>query len=322
MLLPKKTAALTVGFIAVLSAVSIAQNPAPADAEPSKSAADVLILSEDATLEWIEKADVAALREGTLKSMELQIGMQVAKGGEIGKLHDEIAALTTAKAAIAANAKASREKATAQKRLAEAVVARNQRLQSRGPDYVSKEEIEKAVAEVYVAEAMVGEANEKLLSDKAEYELAKRVLEEHTILAPFSGVVYERLKNPGESVRANEPVVRLGNLDKLRAWAYVPLDYVTRIKEGQEVEIQLRLQGSRNAPLAIEQKKFRGKITFVDPQVAPEVAAAVRIGAEFENKNRELRPGFKATMTIFLTPETAPAARTVGANTQPAGAGR
>ena len=36
-------------------------------------------------------------------------------------------------------------------------------------------------------------------------------------MAPFDGVVIKRMKNPGESVRANEAVVELGNLDKLRA---------------------------------------------------------------------------------------------------------
>ena len=322
MLFPKKTLLLA-GWLPSRSyhAVSIARIlPCPA-AESPRSNTDVLVITEEATLEWIETADVAALREGVVKSIELQIGMEVAENGVIGKLHDEIADLTAKKAFIAANAKATQEKAKAQKRLAMAVVARNERLQRHGPDYVSKEEVEKAIAEVYVAEAMEGEAIEKLALDKAEYDLARRVLDEHIIKAPFSGVVYERLKNPGESVRANEPVVKLGNLDKLRAWTYVPIDYVSRIKEGQEVEIQLRLQGARNTPLAIEQKRFRGKITFVDPQVAPTADRAVRIGAEFDNKNRDLRPGFKAVMTVYLTPEGA-APRTIGANTPPAGAGR
>lgn len=322
MLFPKKTAALAAGFIAALSAVSLAQNPARPAPDAARQSADILVPEEPATLEWIEKADVAALREGVVKEVELQIGMEVAANGVIGRLHDEIADLTMKKAQIAAKAKASLEKAKAQKRLAMAVVARNERLQKHGPDFVSKEEIEKAWAEVFVAEAMEGEAKEKLAIDDAEYNLAKRVFDEHVIRAPFSGVIYDRLKNPGESVRANEPVVKLGNLDKLRAWTWVPLEYVTRIKVGQEVDIQLQLQGSQNTPLPLEQKKFRGKISYVDPQVAPIKDVAVRIAAEFDNKSHELRPGFKATMTIYLTPEKAPTARAVGANTQPAGVDR
>ena len=100
-------------------------------------------------------------------------------------------------------------------------------------------------------------------------DLTKRTLLEHTIVAPFDGVVIERMKHPGESVRANEAVVRLGNLDKLRVFGYVPLDFAFAVKEGAIVEFQARVSGSRTARLPIEQRKFRGKITFVDPQIQP-----------------------------------------------------
>ena len=54
--------------------------------------------------------------------------------------------------------------------------------------------------------------------------------------------------------------------------------------------------------MPIEQKRFRGKITFVDPQIQPVAETAVRIFAEFENKDHELRPGLKGVMTIYLDP--------------------
>ena len=38
-------------------------------------------------VDWIEKSDVAALREGVIEKMELQIGMPVKKDGAIGILH-------------------------------------------------------------------------------------------------------------------------------------------------------------------------------------------------------------------------------------------
>ena len=69
-----------------------------------------------------------------------QIRTPVAKGGQIGKLHDDIAFLTMKEGRIAANAKASIERPRRTRRLAKpsshainASVAR--------PDYVSKEEI-------------------------------------------------------------------------------------------------------------------------------------------------------------------------------------
>jgi RND family efflux transporter MFP subunit len=190
-----------------------------------------------------------------------------------------------------------------------AVVARNKRLIARDPNYVSKEEQSKAEAEVNVAEAMMIEAEEKVELDKADLKLAEQALDEHTIRAPFDGVVINRLKNPGETVRANEAVVTLGNLDKLRAWTWVPLDFLHRVKEGGIVEIQPRLDRTQGGtPLPIENKKFRGKITFVDPQILPEAETAVRIYAEFDNRSHELLPGMKARMTIYLAQEDAPTA--------------
>ena len=85
---------------------------------------------------------------------------------------------------------------------------------------------------------------------------------------------------------------------------------MTRVKEGQEVEIQPRLIGTKNGPLPIEQKKFRGKITFVDIQIAAVAEEAVRIYAEIENPTHELLdPGFKAQLTIDLGEGTLHASR-------------
>ena len=85
---------------------------------------------------------------------------------------------------------------------------------------------------------------------EAELRLAIQTLEEHTIRAPFDGIVIKRMKHPGESVRANEAVVLLGNLNQLAADAYVPLEYAFRVKEDQIVEIQPQLTGARSDPTA------------------------------------------------------------------------
>src|SRR5580704_15279238 len=102
MLLPKKAAALTAGFLASLSVATLAQQSAPIPQAP-RAGAETLPLDELATLEWIEKADVAAIREGVIESMELWPGMTVRKGGTIGALHKETAELTVRKAELAAH---------------------------------------------------------------------------------------------------------------------------------------------------------------------------------------------------------------------------
>jgi len=306
MLFPKKITALAVGIMAVVAAASNAQGPAATSPTPET------LFVQDVTLEWIEKSDVAALREGVIESIELKQGMKAIKGKPIGRLHQELAELTVAKALLTSEAEATIRKAQAQRQLAIEVLARSKQLNRKNPGSVSIEEIRKSEAEIQVADEMTNEAIEKQALDKADLKLAKQALDEHTILSPIDGLVIERLKEPGEGVRANEALVRIGNLDRLRGWAYIPLPFIYRVKEGQIVDLQVRLGGD-----PVEQRKFRGKITFVDPQVQVFGENAVRVYAEFENPDHMLRPGSKAVMTVYFGSEAgaANASPTVGSRT-------
>ena len=304
MTIPKAIAAVAAGSLMLLGAAAVAQSgggQAPSEGQ----AVQALVLPDLAHLDWIEKSAVAALREGVVEKMELQIGMPVKAGGTIGVLHRRFAYLTVEKAKRQAESVGPLEKAQAQEEVAASVVALDRRLNLRKPGMVAAEEISKHEGELKAASAMIKEAEENRKIAAAELELAVQTYKEHIIEAPFDGIVTKRMKNPGESVKANDAVVELGNLGRLAADAYVPLEYAYRVKEGQVVEIQPHTRS--RTPLPVEKKKFRGKITFVDPEIQPVAETAVRIRAEFENPGWELRPGLDARMTIFLTPEAAAA---------------
>jgi len=305
MSLSKPVAALAAGCL-LMSVAALAQTGGAAS-RPADSGIQAIDLAELARIDCIERSDVACLREGVIQKMELQIGMPVKEGGTIGVLHREMAELTVTKNKLQADSIGPSEKAAAQKEVAVSVVARNVRLNDRKPGMASAEDVAKAEGELKVAVAQVLEAKENRGIAASDLALAVQTLKEHTIVAPFDGVIIKRMKNPGESVRANEAVVQLGNLYKLSANAYVPLDFAFRVKEGQIVEIQPRVTQRRGEPLAIEKKRFRGKITFVDPQIQPVAETAVRIRAEFENPTGELRPGLMVQMTVFLNTEVAAA---------------
>lgn len=295
---PLKTAAsLALGTLATLSAAAFGQG----GAAPAPSAATLVLDSHEnlATIQWIQVSDVAALREGVIEKMELQLGDVVQEGGVIGTLHKEIAELTVSKSKLAAENQGPALKAEAAKEVAAAVVARNRRLLQRKPDLVSQEEVTKAEGELKVAEAQLKEAQEQDAINEAELALAEQMLKDHTIVAPFGGVVIKRYKEPGESVQANVAVVKIGNLSELAASAFVPLEYVSRVKVGQVVELQPRLEGT-SGDQPIERRTFRGVIKFVDPEIQPINETAVRIRVEFKNTDLALKPGLKAAMTIFL----------------------
>ncbi len=317
MAMTKRIAALAAGCLFLLSVAALAQSDGPApERAGGPQAYEPLVLKVSLItgprLDWFERSDVAALREGVIEQMELKIGMQVKKGGTIGTLHHEMAELTVRKNQLQAEqvspkqkAEALKEKAEAQKEVAISVVARNKRLNERLPGTVSAEDVAKAEGELKVAEgerkvgmAQILEAVENRKIAEAELALAVQTLKEHTIVAPFDGIIINRYKNPGESVRANEKVVWLGNPYKVCVDPYVPLEYADRVKVGQVVEIEL--SKSHEEPLLFEKRKYRGKITFVSPEVQTVGETGVRVRAEFDNPDLELHPGFLARVTIFV----------------------
>ena len=169
-------------------------------------------------------------------------------------------------------------------------MARNNRLNARKPGMVSAEDVAKDEGELKVAEAMTKEAEEQQAVAKAELDLAEQILKEHTILAPFDGVVIKRDETPRRECAGQRGGRR----------ARQALKAVRQCLRAA----RLRLQGERRAgssrsspgsisnrgePLPIEKKKFRGKITFVDPQIQAVAETAVRIRAEFDNPDFELR---------------------------------
>jgi RND family efflux transporter MFP subunit len=295
MTLNPKAVALSLGLVSILSIVTIAQAQKPGQAET--------LVVDDASIDWFQKSDVSALREGVIDRMELRLGKEVGKKGDvIGYLHKEVADLAVKEAEIQARGQGAILKAKAQRRLAMAVVQRNMALLAKNIQYVSGEEREKAEAELEAAEASLIEANDTQDLAKAKLDSARRAAEEHIIRAPFAGQILEEYKHEGESVRANEPVIKLGNLDTVRVWAFIPIEYYSRIAPGSEVSIQVKL-GSTRGKQPIEMKQFRGVISSVDKSIQAVGETTVRVYADLDNPTHELMPGLKATMTILLKPD-------------------
>jgi len=297
MSLNRKAVALSVGLLIPFSAATTAQ---------SQRADPQTLVVDDATIDWVQQSNVSAQRPGVIDKIELRIGKEVGRAGDvIGILHKETADLSVKEAEIQANGQGAIMKAEASKRLAAAVVNRNELLNRKVPNSVSGEEVQKAQAEFLMAKAGEREAADTQDLAKAKLASAQQAAAEHVIRAPFAGIVIEEFKHEGESVQANEAVIRLGNLDRVRVWTYIPIEYAYRVAIGTEIEIQPRLvQGNRTGRHPIEQKKFRGVVTFVDPTLQAQGESGVRVYAEIDNPAHELRPGLKATMTFFLRPET------------------
>lgn len=281
-----------------------AQQPSPGRAarEAARLEGDSLIILGN--IDWLQKSEVAALREGVLKKLELREGMFVKKGGQIGQLHDEIARLSAAKAKVAAESKGNLERAKASQLLAKSVIARDLNLIRKNA--IPTEEVEKHQAELLVAEADILRASEEIKLAAAEANLAERAVDEHTITAPFDGIIMNVMKREQESVRSNEPVVTLGNTEVFRVTTFIPVEFAYRVRVGQDVLIRPFVA---DIDLPVEKTVYRGKISFVDHEIQAVAETAVRVFVEVPNVDQQLRPGLQAELTVRLAdPGAAPAA--------------
>jgi RND family efflux transporter MFP subunit len=255
------------------------------------------------TMTWLEESKVSALRDGVIRQMEFQIGARVSQGTVIGSLYDDLAKLNLAKSEIAAKSVGTLKEAEAQRQLAVAKLARLRRLDPRGKGFVSPEELDEAEANVNLTVAKVKTATEQIDLANADVAVQRQVMEEHKILAPFAGVITQRLRDPGEAVHANEPVVHLGKLDQLLFSGWIPIETSFAIQENSPVEVVPMIEG---ADLPIERMKFRGKVISVSKEVSELRRTEVRVLAVIENPPNEanpkleLSPGMRVEMTVFL----------------------
>lgn len=294
-----KSVAVAAGISSLFAAAVLAQGPGVArNANP---AGDNVVIGGH--LDVIQRSDVSSLREGVIEEIERHPGHEVKKGDHLGSLFDKTAELNLAKTQVQAANTGAIAKGEAQQSQALADLARSKRLNEINPGSVSREQVDKQVADTKFAAAIIQEAKENQAVNQAEAAIAKQILEEHKIKAPIDGMIIEVLKHPGEKVGANEPVLRIVDINKLRFRGFVPIDVAYRLRPNDTVQIRPTIEG---ADLPIERMTFPAKITFIAPQVQTVVKNEVEIHAELENprdpetKEHLLRDGLKADMTITI----------------------
>jgi len=154
-----------------------------------------------------------------------------------------------------------------------------------------------------VTERARDEATANSETARAALELAKVRLSKHTIRAPFSGVVGIRKVSPGAYVAIGQPIVNIEKIDTLKVEFKLPELFLSQIKVGQEVEVEVD---------ALPGKTFPGTIYAIDPQVDVN-GRALSIRAKLPNPDLVLRPGLfvrimvkgVAKRNVLVVPESA-----------------
>lgn len=183
----------------------------------------------------------------------------------------------------------------------------------------SREEFEQATSVLRKAEAEAAAQRQRLLllgvtpQRVAALRGSAQVSSEVALPAPTGGTVISRAANPGEVVEANKEILRVADLSNVWVVGQVFERDLARVRTGS---------GASVTSDAYPGRVWRGRVTYVDPQLDPSTRTA-QVRVEVANPGQALKlgmfvnVGFGATGTAEATAPTVPASavQTVGGRT-------
>lgn len=194
-------------------------------------------------------------------------------------------------------------------------------------DSVDVAALEALRAERRLAEVQFNRASDllkKRVTSKSEFDEARarfdaavaRVKQQQAVIkrkiihAPFTGLAGIRQVSLGEYLEAGASIVSLQALDPIYADYTLPERYLTRVKSGQVVKLQLD---------ALPGEVFSGSISAVNPGVDTGTRT-LKVRATLDNAGGKLRPGMFAEVTtitdaaetVLTLPKTAISFNTYG----------
>ena len=218
---------------------------------------------------------ISAEVSGHVKTFNVDIGDRVNKGDVLLRLDREMEALTL-KAYQAATLQATEELSEARRRYESGKRLREQ-------NSISKEESDQRHAQVKILEAA-------LQRQQAEEQKQQVVVKNHTIRAPFSGVVSEKLTEVGEWIDTGKPVLTLIAMDQLRIDFQAPQELFTQVNNNSSLTISLD---------ALKDKKFSASVDAIVPVSDPD-ARTFLIRAKIKENDINMTPGMSAQGLLQL----------------------
>lgn len=263
----------------------------------------------------IHEVNVPAKRNGVLMKLEKHEGDEVEKSTTIANIDDRdaqarvrAAELRQKQAQMQAENTQRIKAAKLATKVAEFEHEQSVKINERSPGTVSEVELKQLDARVkqldltaQVEERAVEEAKVLALEREEEIVIARNDLQDREVKSPLSGVVAEVFHDEGEWLQQGEPIMRVIQMDRLKAEAYVSENDVRPDEiRGRQVVIVVK-------PRNREPERFdKCSVQFVSPEVEP--GGRYRIWAEVPNRQWPgstqwiLRPGMVAEIAILLDP--------------------
>ncbi len=185
-------------------------------------------------------------------------------------------------------------------------LAKDDALPERSMDQ-SKAALDAADQQLRAAQLAVEVARRGVAVATAPIDLARRnvgladsQLAECTLAAPMNGVVLSRVREPGELALPGSSILKLGRLDEVYTWIYVPNEEVGRVHLGDKVELVADTYPGRKfvgtvarvneqaefTPRSIQTKEDRTRLVYGVKVVVP-------------NPDRALMPGMPVEAAVI-----------------------
>ena len=261
----------------------------------------------DVQVTLITHARLSTAESGRIRDVLIKTGDIVEEGTPLIKLDDRLLRLQIEVAELEADiAKIEGENDVdlrfADKSLlvAEADLKRSQQAVRAYPKSISDSELDQLKL-LLERSKLAGEQAQRTLDMKAltsqlrkkQVEVVEQRIDQMQIVAPVSGMVVEILKHKGEWANVGDTVVRIIQIDKLRAEAFVD---GTKYSEATLLHAPLKLYVK--LPSSETETVFEGEVAFVSPEVSP-IHGEIRIWADIQNsETSELRPGARGRLVI------------------------
>lgn len=139
--------------------------------------------------------------------------------------------------------------------------------------------------ELAIRKANLALKKAELLSVSASQSIIEETIRRHELIAPFSGVISNKMTEMGEWVSRGDPVLELVNLDEIWLDINVPQEHFADISRAASVTVI-----SDTYP----EQRLKGQIQSVVP-VSNSLARAFLVRVTLDNKSLSLLPGTSAT---------------------------
>lgn len=268
--------------------------PAPVSVSPVERGSIRLVRTFSGSIEPSASFTVSPKIGGRIEEISAEIGDRVSRGALVARLDDDEyqQALIQAEADLLV-AQANLAEARSTLEIAKREIERTETLFARG--VASDAELDSAKSNLLAAEARVkvNEAQVKRAEAAVESEHI-RIQYARVIAAWPEGdqerVIAERFFDAGETVTANEPLLRIVDIDPLVAVIYITEKDYAKLAPGQPV--QLRTDAYPN-------EIFQANIVRISP-VFRESSRQARVELAVPNPSHRLKPGMFVRATVEL----------------------